>query len=77
MYQHNHIGSSISNAFSILIEASFFLGLLNGHSITKNGHWIHAKVDYSEIYNATPKRIDRWRLKRMFKKQKRILKRRS
>lgn len=77
MYQHNHIGSSVNNAFSVLIEASFFLGLLDGHSITKNGHWIRTKVDYREIYNATPKRIDRWRLKRMFKKRKSIPKGRS
>lgn len=74
MYQHKHIGSSADNAFSVVIEASFFLKLLDGHSITKNGHWIHKSVDYQEIYNAMPKRIDRWKLAHMLKKRERRLK---
>lgn len=70
MYQHKHIGSGVDNTFSVVIEASFFLKLLDGHSIIQKGHWIHTKVEYREIYNATPKRIDRWRLKRILKKHK-------
>lgn len=74
LYQHNRIGSGASNSISILIEASFFLRLLDGHSITKNGYWIPTKVDYREIYNKTPKRLDRWRLIRMLKKRARYTK---
>ena len=74
LYQHNHIGSGASNSLSIVIEASFFLWLLDGHSITKNGHWISTQVDYQEIYNKMPRRIDRWKLIRMLKRQPHFLK---
>lgn len=68
LYQHNHIGSGVSNTISIIIEVSFFLKLLDGHSITKNGRWIQSKVDYQKIYNNMPKRIDRWKLICLLKK---------
>lgn len=74
LYQHNHIGSGASNSISIVIEASFFLHLLEGHSITKNGCWIPTKTDYQEIYQKMPKRIDRWKLVRLLKKRNRRLK---
>ncbi len=73
LYQHNHIGSGVSNSVSIVIEASFFLHLLDGHSITKNGQWIPAKADYWDIYQRMPNRFDRWRFKRMLKKRKRAM----
>lgn len=69
LYQHNHIGSGASNSISILIQASFFLHLLDGHSITKEGRWIPTTIDYCEIYNNMPKRFDRWKLKRILKKR--------
>lgn len=69
LYQHNHIGSGASNSISIVIEASFFLMLLDGHSITKNGKWIPTKVDYRDIYRKMPKRFDRIRLLRILKKK--------
>lgn len=73
LYQHNHIGSGVSNSISVIIEASFFLHLLDGHSITKNGHWISGKVDYREIYQKMPRRIDRWKLIRLLRKRARCL----
>lgn len=73
LYQHNHIGSSVSNAISVIIEASFFLHLLDGHSITKKGHWIQEKVDYQEIYKKMPKHSDRCKLVRLLKKRARHL----
>ena len=69
LYQHNHIGSGASNSISIVIEASFFLHLLDGHSLTKNGQWIPVKVNYRDIYERMPSRIDKWRLKRMLKRR--------
>lgn len=72
LYQHSHIGSGASNAISIVIEASFFLHLLDGHSITKNGRWIPAAVDFQEIYDKMPKRVDRWKLLWMLKRRARI-----
>lgn len=69
LYQHNHIGSGFSNSISVIIEASFFLHLLDGHSITQNGRWVPAKADYRENYQKMPKRIDRWRLVRLLKKR--------
>lgn len=77
LYQHNHIGSGVSNSISVIIEASFFLHLLDGHSITQNGRWIPETVDYREIYQKMPKRIDRWRLVRLLKKRARRLKKNS
>ena len=74
LYQHNHIGSGVSNSISVIIEASFFLHLLDGHSITQNGRWIPAKADYQEIYQKMPKHIDRWKLVRLLKKRDRRLK---
>lgn len=72
LYQHSHIGSGASNAISIVIEASFFLQLLDGHSITKNGRWIPAAVDFQEIYDKMPKRVDRWKLLWMLKRRTHI-----
>lgn len=43
LYQDNHIGSGVSNTISVIIEASFFLHLLDGRSITQNGRWITKK----------------------------------
>jgi len=77
LYQHNHIGSGVSNSISIVIQASFFLHLLDGHSITKNGCWIPTKVYYQEIYNKMPKHLDRWRFTRMLRKRKRFIKARN
>jgi hypothetical protein len=58
----------------VLVEASFFLHLLDGNSITKNGRWIPTLVDYREIYRKMPKRRDRWKLIRMLKRRARFLK---
>lgn len=77
LYQHRHIGSGVSNTISIIIEASFFLQLLDGHSITKNGHWIPTRVAYKDIYNKMPKRIDRLKLVLLLRKRARYLKKKS
>jgi uncharacterized protein (TIGR02391 family) len=74
LYQHNNIGSGVSNSVSVIIEASFFLHLLDGHSITQEGEWIRSEIDYREIYNNMPRRIDRWKLMRQLKKRARGLK---
>ena len=58
----------VSNTISVIIEAPFFPHLLDGRSITQNGRWITKKVDYREIYQKVPKRIDRWKLVRLLKK---------
>lgn len=70
LYQHNHIGSGVSNSISIIIETSFFLKLLDGHSITKNARWIPVRINYQEVYDKMPRRIDRWRLRYQLKKRK-------
>ena len=74
LYQHNHIGSGVSNSISVIIEASFFLHLVDGHSITQEGEWIRSEIDYRNIYNNMPRRIDRWKLVRLLKKRARKLK---
>ena len=77
LYQHNHIGSGVSNSISVIIEASFFLHLLDGHSITQNGRWISKKADFREIYQKMPKSIDRWKLVCLLKKRARYLKKKN
>lgn len=69
LYQHNDIGSGASNALTAVIDASFFLHLLDGKSITKHGHWIPVKIDFKEVYSKMPKRLDRIKLRRMLKKR--------
>lgn len=72
LYQHNHIGSGVSNVLAIVIDASFFLNLLDGHSILKNGRWLPSEIDYRELYQNTPKKMDRIKLLHMLKKRQRL-----
>ena len=74
LYQHNHIGSGASNSISVVIEASFFLRLLDGHSITKNGKWLPGSIDYQEVYMKMPSFMDRWRLLRVLKRRAHMIK---
>lgn len=62
IFQHNHVGSGVADVISIVVQASFFLDLLNGHTITKNGHWIPNRIAYIDIYKNMPRRSDRFRL---------------
>ncbi len=75
IFQHNHVGSGVSDVISIIVQASFFLDLLNGHTITKNGHWIPTRIDYREIYRKMPKRIDRFKLICKLRKREHYIKR--
>ncbi len=68
LYQHKSIGSGSDNTISVIIEASFFLKLLDGHSISKNGHWIRQKISYKEIYDHMPNLLDRIRLRQRLKR---------
>ena len=65
LYQHNYIGSGVSNSISLIIDASFYLHLLDGHSITQKGRWINTEVDYHEIYKKMPRWYDRLRFRRL------------
>lgn len=71
IYQHNSVGAGVSNAISAVIQASFFLDILDGNSLTKHGEWILTKRNYKYIYDHMPKKIDRirlrYRLKRLIK----------
>jgi len=69
IYQHNEIGAGGSAAITIILNASYFLDVLDGHSITKKARWVLTKVDYRDIYNNMPKKIDRLRFLHMWKKQ--------
>ena len=68
IYQHNQIGSGVSNALTVVIDASFFLHLLDGHSVTKNGRWIRTNIDLKDIYYHMPKKLDRLRMRRILRK---------
>lgn len=64
------------DVISIIVQASFFLDLLHGHTITKDAYWIPTKIDYREVYRRMPRRIDCfrliWKLKHKVKKSKGI-----
>ena len=68
LYHHNQIGSGVSNALTVLIDASFFLHLLDGHSVTKNGRWIRTNIDLKDIYYLMPKKLDRLKMRRILRK---------
>lgn len=70
LYQHNQIESGVSNAITVVLNASFFLNLLDGHSITKHGKWIPVDIDISKIYRNMPNPVDRIRLLYILKKRK-------
>ena len=71
IYQHSHVGSGVSNSIATIIQASYFLDILDGKSITKKGKWIKKSINYEYIYNHMPKRTDRIRLRLMLSKKKR------
>lgn len=75
LYQHNHIGSGASNAINIVLNASFFLTLLDGHSMTKNAEWIMSRINYREIYDNIQNPIDRIRFLQSLKKRKKRMSR--
>lgn len=70
IYQHSHVGSGVSNSIATIIQASYFLDILDGKSITKKGKWIKNSINYGYIYNHMPKRIDRIRLRLLLSKKK-------
>jgi len=74
IYQHNNVGSGVSNVLSIVIEASFILSVLDGHSVTKNGRWIPRKMNVKEIYKCMPNPFDRIRLILLLLRRRRLKK---
>lgn len=70
LYQHSQIGSGVSYAINAVLNASFFLNLLDGHSITKHGRWIKTSIDYKDVYDHMPKLMDRIKLRRSLKQNK-------
>ena len=63
LYQHNHIGSGLNPAIAVVIQASFFLHLLDGHSLMKKAKWIPSHLDEREVLSKMPNVLDRWRWK--------------
>lgn len=62
IFQHNIVGSGGSDVLTIIIQASYFLNLLDGHSITKHGKWIPHKIDYYDVYMNMTNPFDRLKL---------------
>lgn len=71
IYQHSHVGSGVSNSIATIIQASFFLNILDGKSITKKGEWIKTNINYGYIYNHMPKLTDRIRLRLLLSRRNR------
>lgn len=69
LYQHNQVESGPSYVFTIILNASFFLHLLDGNSIMSCAKVIRAEISYRDIYNNMHKRMDRVRLLHLMKKK--------
>ena len=67
IYQHNNVGSGVSNSIHVVLDASFYLSLLDGKSITNKGKWIKENVSYKDIYNNMPNFFDKLRFKYIFR----------
>ena len=63
IYQHNDVGHGLQGALPVIVQASYFLYLLDGGSITKHAKWIPYKMDYYDVYLNMPNPIDRLKLK--------------
>lgn len=64
IYQHNEVEHGLWAALPIIIQASFFLYLLDGNSITKDATcvWSKEKVSLRNVYSNMPNPFDRIRL---------------
>lgn len=69
IYQHKPVGTSGEMMLISILQVSYFLKLLDGHSITVNGYWIPTKISPMEIINKTPKLIDKIQIYRMYSKR--------
>lgn len=69
IYQHKSVGTSGEMMLISILQVSYFLKLLDGHSITVNGYWIPTKISPMEIINKTPKLIDKIQIYRMYSKR--------
>lgn len=72
IYQHKSIGTSVEMMIVSLLQVSYFLKLLDGKTITVNGHWIPKKSTPLEILNNTPKIKDKLKIYFMLRKHYRI-----
>lgn len=64
IYQHKLVGTSANMIIISVLQISYFLKLLDGHSITVNGHWIPTSMSVNSILNHTPNKLDRMRIRR-------------
>ena len=70
LYQHNHIGATVSYSITVVLNASLFLNLLDGHSFTQKGKWQKEVFNYKDVFEHTPKMFDRFRLAYLMRKKK-------
>ena len=64
IYQHKLVGTSANMIIISVLQISYFLKLLDGQSITVNGHWIPTSMSVNSILSHTPKKLDRMRIRR-------------
>ena len=62
IFQHNDVGHGFAGVLPVIIQASYYLYLLDGGSITKHGKWIPHKIDYYDVYMNMPNPFDRLKL---------------
>lgn len=63
IFQHNDVGHGLAGVLPVIIQASYYLYLLDGGSITKHGRWIPHKMDYYDVYMNKPNLFDRLKLR--------------
>lgn len=75
IFQHNKIGTSVHMMWSIIMQVSFFLYLIDDNgSILRKGHWIEEKISVKDILNNMPKKMDRKKFIRILKRQEKLYK---
>lgn len=68
MYQHNDIQVPVNIVLTLLLQISFFLKLLDKHSLTERGKWIKSKANLRDILENMPRKKDRKKLLKSFVK---------
>lgn len=71
LYQHHNIESGVSNSLNVVLDASFYLNLLDGYSLTSKGKWIKNNINYKEIYTNMPNYFDKLRFSYLLKRKER------
>lgn len=73
IFHHKQIPASMDMKITIVLQTSFFLWLIDGHSLLQKGRWIPKKLDNKMILAKMPRLSDRLRFKSMIRRRARMI----